>query len=344
MNPVIDFTKTFIPSTWKQQATGWISGNCPMCIYNGESRPDTKGRGGFLFGYDDNIKYNCFNCKYHFTWEEGKRVEYQFRRLLMTLGADESDIQRLNLEISKSLVLSGNSDLQKQKSLSVDTHFPDYKAAAMLPEGSYPVKQYPVHTLDDDTKFIAACTYIANRGLLDLADWHYSNSFNFRNRVILPYYFKTELMGFSARWVPSKLPPGTSKYYNLHPHNFVFNLDAQLPDSDYILVVEGPLDAVAIGGVSLGTNTIGDTRAHFIERTGKIPVLIPDMEATGASVAKEAISRGWYVSFPVWADSIKDCALAVEKHGRLFTTKTIFDGVVSNPIKASLLVDKFCRD
>ena len=59
MTLVQDFVKNAIPANWRTNPTGWTSGNCPMCIENGESRPDTKGRGGFLFE-ENKFRYNCF--------------------------------------------------------------------------------------------------------------------------------------------------------------------------------------------------------------------------------------------------------------------------------------------
>ena len=48
--PVLtDYVRQIIPVNWIPAPSGWIHGNCPVCIVNGESRPDSKGRGGFKF-------------------------------------------------------------------------------------------------------------------------------------------------------------------------------------------------------------------------------------------------------------------------------------------------------
>ena len=38
MNVVLEYTRNLIPANWKTTSTGWTSGNCPMCITNGQSR------------------------------------------------------------------------------------------------------------------------------------------------------------------------------------------------------------------------------------------------------------------------------------------------------------------
>ena len=48
MHIVIEFTKNLIPAVWKSTSSGWTSGNCPMCITNGQGRPDTKKRVDFI--------------------------------------------------------------------------------------------------------------------------------------------------------------------------------------------------------------------------------------------------------------------------------------------------------
>ena len=48
MSVVLEFVRQTVPTGWKSTPSGWISGNCPMCIQNGENA-DTRSRGGFFF-------------------------------------------------------------------------------------------------------------------------------------------------------------------------------------------------------------------------------------------------------------------------------------------------------
>ena len=38
-----------MPGKRKKTPSGWTTINCPMCTTNGQSRPDTRSRGGFRF-------------------------------------------------------------------------------------------------------------------------------------------------------------------------------------------------------------------------------------------------------------------------------------------------------
>ena len=52
---------SFIPGKTRQSSGGWLSFNCPCCIDQGESRADTRMRGG-LKNEGDLVSYHCFNC------------------------------------------------------------------------------------------------------------------------------------------------------------------------------------------------------------------------------------------------------------------------------------------
>ena len=71
-----------------------------MCVTNGQSLPHTKGRGGIRFD-DDKFPHNCFNCGYKTGWSPCKRISGRLKRLLQNFGVDESEVQRLQLELLK---------------------------------------------------------------------------------------------------------------------------------------------------------------------------------------------------------------------------------------------------
>ena len=98
MTVMIDYVRTLIPVNWKSSPGGWTSGNCPMCTKNGQARPDIRGRGGFHFE-EETFQYNCFNCNFKTGWSPGSKITVKLRQLLTTFGADESEIQRIQLEM-----------------------------------------------------------------------------------------------------------------------------------------------------------------------------------------------------------------------------------------------------
>lgn len=100
MSVVINYVRGIVPLNWISTPSGWTHGNCPMCVLNGEPRPDEKGRGGFMFE-DDSFIYNCFNCKYKVSWRTGYSFTNKLERLLSAFGTQESDIQRLKLDLMR---------------------------------------------------------------------------------------------------------------------------------------------------------------------------------------------------------------------------------------------------
>ena len=69
----------------RQTPSGWSTTNCPMCLKNGQSRPDTRKRGGFKIS-DSTISYHCFNCGYKSSYKQGKVLTTKFVDLLHALN------------------------------------------------------------------------------------------------------------------------------------------------------------------------------------------------------------------------------------------------------------------
>jgi DNA primase len=120
----------------------------------------------------------------------------------------------------------------------------------------------------------------------------------------------------------------------------VFNLDAQTHikwnDERYVLVVEGPMDALSTGGVAILGAEIMDKQAMLINKLGMIPVLVPDRDVDGLRSIEQALTNKWKVSLPNWHPDIKDSNDAVRKYGRLWTLKSIIDGIETNELKVKL--------
>lgn len=339
MNVVLEYTQSLIPPNWKTNSTGWTSGNCPMCIHNGQARPDTKGRGGFLFE-QDKFRYNCFNCGYSTGWSDGKQLSGRLKKLYSVLGADSADIHRLQIELMRERDTADLLMQKRQEDAPLVINWPEMA----LPADSYPIKNFPVEQLDEKNveKFVAACEYLVGRDLDNWTDWHYSTFSHFRNRVILPFRYKSKIVGYTARWIGDVPNKETTKYYVQQPQNFVYGLDRQA-DKKITIVTEGQFDAVAIDGVAIGSNNMSLDQSKIIEKTGNRIILLPDADKSGMRLVQQAIKRGWAVSFPPWDDDVKDAADAVKRYGKLFTVKSIIDNAVDNSTKAEVMAKSYCK-
>lgn len=338
MTLVIDYMKSLIPVHWKSSPSGWASGNCPMCITNGQSRPDTRSRGGINFS-DDKFQYNCFNCGYKTGWSTGKRISNRLKRLMQSFGANESDIQRLQLEILKEEDIATVLAQKAKRNEPVIIDWPEYT----LPEHTQSICNY---NGDTTSEFIKAVEYLYERGF-DPMDSRFMYSpasapGRMKNRFIVPFTYKDKVVGYTARWIGDP-PEGMPKYFNQTPkNNFVYGLDRQTPDKSVVIVTEGQLDAIVTDGVAIGSNNINDDQANIIDSLQKHVILLADADKAGMRAVYKAIERSWSVAFPEW-DDCKDAGDALKKYGRLFTVRSILDSAVSNPTKIKVLAKGYCR-
>jgi hypothetical protein len=188
-----------------------------------------------------------------------------------------------------------------------------------LPLDSLPLSEWAQQELPNDieSKILDVFTYLIERGEDPLREhFYWSPSAGFDNRVIIPFKFHGRIVGYTAR----KITAGRPKYVSDQHPFFVFNLDNQKANQKYTLVTEGPFDAIAINGVGLLGNGIGDQQARLINELGTKPILVPDQDLAGIEAIDRAIELGWGVAFPIWDKDVKDCADAVRRYGRLYVT------------------------
>ena len=88
---------SLVPGKSRQSSGGWLSFNCPCCVYEGESRSDTRMRGG-IRSDGDTISYHCFNCGFTASHRHGRTINKKFVKLMRYLGVTESDIKRMQID------------------------------------------------------------------------------------------------------------------------------------------------------------------------------------------------------------------------------------------------------
>jgi len=304
---------------------GWISFNCPMCVVNGQSRPDTKHRGGIMYNADGGVSYHCFNCQYKTSWQPGRQLSFKMSKLLRQLGFEESEVQRLKLEILSQADVDSLVTREPETTWTPD--WPDFDFG------------FDVRPLEDPEKI----DYLKGRQIFDLAVWletDYKDR-GFDRRVILPYTYQNRLVGYVARYV-GEMPPKLVKYHRRAPADFVYGLDNQKDQRQFVIVSEGEFDALLTGGLSLGSNNLSDRQAQLIEDLDIEPIVIPDADKSGRELAERAANFGWSVSFPEW-EGCKDVTDAVLKYGRLFTIHSILQAAEHSPTKIRLLARRYCQ-
>ena len=322
-----------LPARRKTGQNGWISFNAPCCTHNGETA-DTRGRGGVKTN-NGQISYHCFNCGYTSSFIPGRHLSFKFRKLLSWLGADDLLVRRLVIEAVRLKDLVAPEELAKEPIEEIT-----YEARTLPEQARNVVDLANFYSIGDynnvPAELLAAIEYVHRRNI-NLSKykfyWTPEEAYNLHRRIIIPYYYHNEIVGYTSRAIVEGIKP---KYWSSHPADFVFNLDMQKPDSKFVIVCEGPFDAMSIDGVSVSGAEISDTQVEQIDRLQREVIVVPDTDRAGRKLVDRAIEAGWTVSFPIWQNDCKDINDAVIKYGKLFVLKTVLSARESSRLKIEL--------
>lgn len=285
---------------------------------------------------DGVVGYNCFNCGFKTGYQPGRHLGYKFRKLLSWLGADDGTIQRLVIDAIRIKELV-NPDEIKPTTPKEEVSF----RARPLPEQAQSLQALSnFYTLADDRPvpkdFHDSVLYLAKRNI-DLSRydfyWTPESQYNMHKRVIVPFTWKNQIIGYTSRAFDDTVKP---KYHNSHEPNYVFNTDCQHRDSKFVVVCEGPFDAMSIDGVAVLGNSCSEVQADIIDSLSREVVVVPDTDRAGYNLVQQAIEYGWSVSFPIWMDTCKDVNQAVTRYGKLFVIKAILEAKHSSRLKIEL--------
>jgi hypothetical protein len=188
---------------------------------------------------------------------------------------------------------------------------------------------------------VKVVNYVYDRGINPLSyPFYYSNKVGFTNRIIIPFLYKGEIVGWTARAVNDAKP----KYLSEQQPGYVFNLDSQQDERQFVIVSEGPFDALSIDGCALLGAEIKDSQNWLLKQLGKEIVLVPDRDEAGKITLEQALEFGWSVSMPDWPEGVKDINDAVIKLGRLATLWLIVSAKESNNLKIQLRAKKWFNE
>jgi len=320
---IVDTIYSYLPPKRKQTPSSWTKFNAVCCSHNG-STVDTRQRGGMIRN-SDGVSYHCFNCGYKASYVAGRHLTRKMRNLLSWMGVPDDTISKLSLEAMKI-----ESDQQQLEAISLPT-LPDKP----LPDDC----QLILDAASQQAQALAAAEYILDRNFkLDDYPWMWSPTMP--DRFVMPFIYQGRIVGWTGR----KITEGKPKYLSDQTPGYVFNLDAQINQRPYVLVVEGPLDAISVGGVAILSADIMDKQAMLINQLGKRPVLIPDRDKDGARTVEQAIELGWAVSMPQWDPGVKDVNDAVRHYGRLATLYKIIQAKEETSLKIQLAAKQWFKN
>jgi hypothetical protein len=331
MNLIQSTIMTSLPAGQKKTPSGWIAFNAPCCVHNGETQ-DKKKRGGVMNSADGTVSYHCFNCGYKASYVIGRRLTQRMRTFMSYLGIADDTIKKLAIEAMRH----EESDIVRERK-----KFVSFKKKEM-PKGTRSLgswlEEYTVGKIPtaQQNKIDNLLNYLAGRGIgPDWYDFMYSTDqyFNFDQRLIIPFYWRGDIVGYTGRLFE---PSEKVKYVTEVQPGYVFNMDAQDWSRKFVIVTEGPFDAITTSGVSILGSEINDIQRELIEGLNRKIIVVPDRDKPGEKLINQAIEFGWSVAFPEWHDSVEDTADAVLKYGRLFTIQSILKTTESNKFKIDL--------
>jgi hypothetical protein len=321
MSIITDTINSYLPAKRKQTPSGWISFNAVCC-------DDKRQRGGLIFNAGNAVSYHCFNCGFKASWQPGRLISQKMNKFMRDLGMGDDTIGQLRLE---ALKLNEDSNAEVRSIVPTFDH-------RELPPDTKPINDW----LDDiPEKLIPVLEYIAQRKLyLDYYNFHWTPKVGFSNRLIIPFYKDGVCVGYTARAVNDAKP----KYLSEQQPGYVFNLDAQNNNRQFVIVCEGPFDAISIDGCALLGAEVKDSQNWLLKQLNKEIVLVPDRDKAGLLTLEQALDYGWSVSMPDWPDDVKDVNDAIVKLGRLATLYKIAQAKEANPLKIQLKAKKWFKE
>jgi hypothetical protein len=327
VNEIQSTLQALLPSKKKSTLSGWDSFNAPCCHNRGETR-DKHQRGGIRIEKDGFV-FHCFNCGFAAGWTPGKLLSKNTKDLFKWMGLSELDIGKLNLAALK--IKDDQPVFKKPLNFTLEER--------ALPESTMLLKEWALAVWRDgeNPDLVRVFEYLVNRGMdLDWYDWMWTPTAGYKDRLLIPFYHDGKVVGYTGR----KITEGKPKYLTDAQPGYVFNLDRQTRDREFVIVVEGQFDAIAVDGCAIMHNDPNDTQVTRLNALGKEVIVVPDKDRPGAKLVAAAIKNKWSASLPPWEDDIKDVADAVKRYGRIYTLTTILNYKVSGEINLHLLKKK----
>ena len=329
MNLIQNTILTSLPANKKKTPSGWISFNAPCCIHNGETQ-DKKKRGGIMTSADGTLSYHCFNCGYKASYIIGRRLTQKMRQFMSYIGIPDNTIKKLAIEAMRHE--EGDVKYERRKFVTFNKK--------NLPNGAKRLEawleKYTTLPSVEQKSIDSLLNYLSSRGIgPDWYDFMYStNTFwDVDKRLLVPFYWRGDIVGFTGRMFEQS---DKVKYYTDVQPGYVFNMDAQDWTRKFVIVTEGPFDAITISGVSILGSEINDVQRELINNLNRQVIVVPDRDAPGEKLINQAMEFGWSVAFPEWDNKVEDVADAVLKYGRLFTIQSILKSTESSKLKIDL--------
>jgi len=285
-----------------------------------------------MTGADGTVSFHCFNCGFKANYMVGRKLNQKMRQFMSYIGIAEDTIRKMAIEAMREE--EGDTKYERKKFVTFNKR--------SLPKDAHKLDVWLEKYVGKDltepqwNKIDHLLKYLESRGIgPDWYDFMYSpdKGWDVFKRLLIPFYWRGDIVGFTGRMFEQS---DKVKYYTDVQPGYVFNMDAQDWSRKFVLVTEGPFDAITVSGVSILGSEINDTQRELIEGLGRQIIVVPDRDAPGQKLVDQATEFGWGVAFPEWDKTVGDVADAVLKYGRLFTIQSILKTTETSKLKIDL--------
>jgi hypothetical protein len=327
MSIITDTISTYLPAKRKKTPSGWLSFNAVCCS-------DDRGRGGFIIN-GEALSYHCFNCGFKASWQPGWTINPNMTKFMRWLHIPDDAISKLRLEAFR---------LDENNNVEIRSIIPKFLPRD-LPMDSLSMIEWADNIAQSDfsvpENFKKCIDYLVDRNIDPKSyPFYWTPKTGFSNRIIIPFYKDNTVVGWTARAINDAKP----KYMSEQQPGYVFNLDRQHNNREFVIVCEGPFDAISIDGCALLGAEIKDSQNWLLKQLNKEIILVPDKDHEGPRTIEQALEYGWSVSMPDWPAGVKDVNDAIIKLGRLATLWLIISAKESNSLKIQLRVKKWFKE
>lgn len=300
---------------------GWNPVFCEVC---GDGSRRKGPRGGWLFSDGGRSAfYHCFNCG----CKESASLdrEYPFskgmRNVFDKFGIPASEYNQFIIKTLKNKKDSKPNDKENKKLIikHQEIELPEYfiPLLDLEPEKRKEVRKflkekYRLSINDYSFYYCDGMTNVKNKKELNVAKLY-------KDRLIIPFFKRGKCIYYQARDITGK---NNRKYISadVPKNNIFFNIDEiyRITDSP-LYVVEGPMDAIHLGGVATLGNELSKPQIEMLKYTNRQKILVPDFGGDSAKLCEQFIENGWYVSFPEYRKEVKDVSESIIKYGKILT-------------------------
>ena len=285
-------------------ATGFYSQRCQICNDHSE-------RAGWKIE-PDSVFYNCYNCHFRASYEEGSgKFNRWMRELLNANGINDQDIQAI------TATLFFNKAEKSEREITLENL---KKVNLFTPEVAFPEKTFQLGSEGYDDFQEPLIEYLLSRKM-DPLKFYFSLDPKMLRRVIIPFWRDGKLIYWQGRSIDKDVKPrykncSAAKDAVIYGYDKLFSYD-----DGPLFATEGVFDAETINGISLLGSSLNAAKIELLHKTRRRIIFVVDRDSNGGDLGDQVIKEGWELTFVDQnAEDVNDSAC---KFGLPYTMYTL---------------------